>query len=165
MPQRGYPQFGRSDNSQLEFLHFFNVSMGCPAPEKLRNVMRVNLLSQIKSSKIGQKLLIVRKLSPWKRDCEKHFLTDLMSWPERAGHAISKNTKFVEIGQKKVSKGPKSVYHRLSIQTLLKNHTRFHFHKTLVMCWKIGKFLKLENFWMGIILALIKKWENELVFQ
>ena len=121
MPQRGYPQFGRSDNSQLEFLHFFNVSMGCPAPEKLRNVMRVNLLSQIKSSKIGQKLLIVRKLSPWKRDREKHFLTGLMSQAERAGHAISKNTKFVEIGQKKVSKGPKSVYHRLCIQTLLKN--------------------------------------------
>ena len=119
MPQRGYPQFGRSDNSQLEFLHFFNVSMGCPAPEKLRNVMRVNLLSQIKSSKIGQKLLIVRKLSPWRRDREKHFLTGLMSQAERAGHAISKNTKFVEIGQKKVSKGPKSVYHRLCIQTLL----------------------------------------------
>ena len=79
MPQRGYPQFGRSDNSQLDFLHFFNVSMGCPAPEKLRNVMRVNLLSQIKSSKIGQKLLIVRKLSPWKRDREKHLLTGLMN--------------------------------------------------------------------------------------
>ena len=101
MPQRGYPQFGRSDNSQLEFFHFFNVSMGCPAPEKLRNVMRVNLLSQIKSSKIGQKLLIVRKLSPWKRDREKHLLTGLMNGAERAGHAIFKNTKFVEIGQKK----------------------------------------------------------------
>ena len=119
MLQRGYPQFGRSDNSQLEFLHFFNVSMGCPAPEKRKNVMRVNLLSQIKSSKIGQKLLIVRKLSPWKRDREKHLLTGLMNWAERAGHAIFKNTKFVEIGQKKGSKGPKSVYHWLCIQTLL----------------------------------------------
>ena len=29
-----------------------------------------------------------------------------MSWPERAGHAISKNTKFVEIGQKKYQKDP-----------------------------------------------------------
>ena len=104
MPQRGYPQFGRSDNSQLEFLHFFNVSMGCPAPEKLRNVMRVNLLSQIKSSKIGQKLLIVRKLSPWKRDREKHLLTRI----ELNGLVMpfSKIPSLLKLAKKKDQKDP-----------------------------------------------------------
>ena len=73
---------------------------------------------KIKSSKRGQKLLIVRKLSPWKIDTKINFLTGLMIQGEQAVHGISKNTKFVEFDQKKVSKGPKSVYHRLSIQTL-----------------------------------------------
>ena len=72
---------------------------------------------KIKSSKRGQKLFIVRKLSPWKIDTKNNFLTGLMIRGEQAVHGISKNTKFVEFDQKKVSKGPKSVYHRLSIQT------------------------------------------------
>ena len=75
---------------------------------------------KIKSSKRGQKLLIVRKLSPWKIDTKNNFLTGLMIRGEQAVHGISKNTKFVEFDQKKESKGPKCVYHRLSIQT-------FHF--------------------------------------
>ena len=51
-------------------------------------------------------------------DPKNNFLTGLMIRGEQAIHGISKNTKFVEFGQKKVSKGPKSVYYRLSIQTL-----------------------------------------------
>ena len=53
------------------------------------------------------------------------FLIGLMIEGEQALHGISKNTKFVEFGQKKVSKGPKSIYHRLSRQTLLKRLTHF----------------------------------------
>ena len=56
-------------------------------------------------------MLIVRKLSPWKIDTKNNFLTGLMIQGEQAVHGISKNTKFVEFEQKKVSKGPKSVYH------------------------------------------------------
>ena len=44
---------------------------------------------------------MIRKLSLWKMDPKNNFLTDLMIWGEQAIHGISKNTKFVEFGQKK----------------------------------------------------------------
>ena len=61
---------------------------------------------KIKSSKRGQKLLRVRKLSPWKIDTKNNFLTGLMIRGEQAVHGISKNTKFVEFDQKKYQKDP-----------------------------------------------------------